>query len=99
LGTDGIDAIIIEQVVCEEIIIGLRFISEKCAALGRTPIQWKRSKIIPLFKIGNPQDPENSRPIANLNHLGKIYEKLILKRVWSMMGDSLPSNYQHGFHP
>jgi hypothetical protein len=42
------------------------------------------SKIIPLFKIGNPQNPENYRPIANMNHLGKIYEKLILERVWSL---------------
>jgi hypothetical protein len=23
---------------------------EKCAALGRTPLQWKMSKIIPFFK-------------------------------------------------
>ncbi len=50
------------------------------------------------FQKSNPQNPENYRPIANLNHLGKIYEKLILKRVWSMMGDSLPSNHQHGFN-
>ena len=31
-------------------VIGLRFIHEKCAALGQTPLQWKMSKIIPLFK-------------------------------------------------
>ena len=47
-GTDGIDAIFLKQVVCEEILIGLRFMFEKCAALGRTPLQWKMSKIIPL---------------------------------------------------
>ena len=98
-GTDGIDAIFLKQVVSEEILIGLRFIFEKCAALGKTPAQWKMSKIIPLFKKGDPLNPENYRPIANLNHLGKIYEKLILKRVWAMMGDSLPSNHQHGFRP
>jgi hypothetical protein len=39
------------------------------------------------------QNPENYMQIANLNNLEKIYEKLILKRVWSMMGDSLPSNH------
>ena len=49
-GTDGIDAIFLKQVVSEEILIGLRFIFEKCAALGKTPAQWKMSKIIPLFK-------------------------------------------------
>jgi hypothetical protein len=26
-----------------------------------------------------------------------LYEKLFLKKAWSMMGDSLPSNHQHGF--
>ena len=98
-GTDGIDAIFLKQVICEEILIGLRFIFEKCAALGRSPAQWKMSKIVPLFKKGDPLNAENYRPIANLNHLGKIYEKLILKRVWAMMGDSLPSNHQHGFRP
>ena len=98
-GTDGIDAIFLKQVVCEEMLIGLRFIFEKCAALGKTPLQWKMSKIVPLFKKGDHLNPENYRPIANLNHFGKIYEKLILKRVWTMMGDSLPSNHQHGFRP
>ena len=64
----------------EEILIGLRFIFEKCAALGKTPAQWKMSKIIPLFKQGDPLNPESYRPIANLNHLGKIYEKLMQRR-------------------
>ena len=98
-GTDGLDAIFLKQVVCEEILTGLRFIFEKSAALGRTPLQWKMSKIIPLFKKGDPLNPENYRPIANLNNLGKVYEKLILKRVWALMGDSLPSSHQHGFRP
>ena len=96
-GTDGLDAIFLKQVVCEEILTGLRFIFEKSAALGRTPLQWKMSKIIPLFKKGDPLNPQNYRPIANLNNLGKVYEKLILKRVWALMGDSLPSSHQHGF--
>ena len=48
--------------------------------------------IVMLFKKGDPLNLENYRPIANLNHLSKIYEKLILDRVWAMMGDSLPSN-------
>jgi hypothetical protein len=35
----GIDAIFLKQVVCEEILIGLRFKFDKCAALGITPLQ------------------------------------------------------------
>ena len=34
-GTDGLDAIFLKQVVCEEILAGLRFIFEKSVALGR----------------------------------------------------------------
>jgi hypothetical protein len=45
------------------------------------------------FQKGNPTNPENYRQIANLSHIGKIYEKLIL------MGNSPPSNHQHGFCP
>jgi hypothetical protein len=51
-------------------------------SIGRNSLQWKMSKIIPLFKKGNPQNPKNYRSIASFNHLGKIYEKLILKRAW-----------------
>jgi hypothetical protein len=58
-GTDGIAAIFLKQVVCKEILIGLSFTLEKCAAVRRTPLQWKMSKIIPLFKKGNSQNSEN----------------------------------------
>ena len=98
-GTDGIDVTFLKSIMCEEILIVFKFLFEKCAAVGRTPLQWKISKIIPLLKKGDPQQPENYRPISNLNLLGKVYEKLILKRVWALMGDSLPSSHQHGFRP
>ncbi len=89
--TDGIDVTFLKSIRCDEILIVFKFLFEKCAAVGRTPLQWKISKIIPLLKKGDPQQPENYRPISNLSLLGKLYEKLILKRVWALMGDSLPT--------
>ena len=83
--------------MCDEILIVFKFLFEKCVAVGRTPLQWKISKIIPLLKKGDPQQPENYRPISNFNLLGKVYEKLIPIRVWALMGDSLPSSHQQCF--
>ena len=57
------------------------------------------SNIIPLFKKGDPLNPKKYRPIANLNNLGKVYGKVILKKVWALMGNSLPSSHQDGFRP
>jgi hypothetical protein len=51
------------------------------------------------FQKGNPQIPENYRPIANLNHPEKKYKKLILEMLWSTNGNSLLSNHQYGFGP
>ena len=59
--------LILKQAVCKELLIELRFIYEKCAALGRTPLQWKMSKIIQLFKKDDPLKPENYEATANLN--------------------------------
>ena len=63
--------LILKRVVCKELLIELRFKNHKFATLGRTPLQWKMSAIIPLFKKGDPLNSEKCRPIENLNSLGK----------------------------
>jgi hypothetical protein len=67
-------------------------IREKCPAMKN----WQNNF---TFQKGDFQKPENCRAIANLNHLRKIYEKLMVKNVWPMMGDFPPSNHLHGFCP
>ena len=64
------------------------------------PDQWRVSKVIPLFKKGNPNMIENYRPISNLCSTSKIFEKLILQRLnelETINNISLTGKPQHGF--
>ena len=66
----------------------------------KIPEQWRISKVIPLFKKGNPNKIENYRPISNLCSTSKIFEKLILLRLTQLENIhniSLTGKSQHGF--
>jgi hypothetical protein len=68
----------------------------------KIPKQWKTAKIIPLHKKGDTTDITNYRPISNLCTLSKVFEKLVLKRLWSIAQKhvvNLTSETQHGFKP
>ena len=45
------------------------------------PKCFKTAKVIPLHKKGDKTDPSNYRPISLLSSLGKIFEKLVHKRM------------------
>lgn len=60
------------------------------------PTCLKKALVFPVFKSGNPKDPNNYRPISVLPAINKIYEKLIFTR----MNDFLTTTkqlYQHQF--
>jgi hypothetical protein len=63
------------------------------------PAQWKLAKIIMLPKPGkDPTSPLNYRPISLLNSLGKLFEKIILKRLNFQLRElKVIRNDQHGF--
>ncbi len=68
----------------------------------KIPQQWKVAKIIPLHKRGDIHKIENYRPISNLCTMSKIFEKLILRRIWEISkieGIDLTGETQHGFKP
>jgi hypothetical protein len=66
------------------------------------PSQWKTAKVIPLHKKGDFSDIKNYRPISNLCTMSKIFEKLVLKRLWQISDKhriDLTGDTQHGFKP
>jgi hypothetical protein len=71
----------------------LAVIFNNCVDEGTFPDLMKYSKVIPLFKSGNKEDPNNFRPISILPALSKIYEKLILDQLVSHFSDN---NLFHG---
>lgn len=73
---------------------------EKIYQQRRIPEQWKVSKIVPIYKKGDPKNINNYRPIANLCSSSKVFEKLILKQIHYLESTNkldFTGKPQHGF--
>ena len=58
----------------------------------------KLSRIVPVFKQGDKDNPSNYRPISSLPYISKIYERCMTNRLISFFNKfSLFSNSQFGF--
>ncbi|GFU60525.1 probable RNA-directed DNA polymerase from transposon X-element [Trichonephila clavipes] len=69
--------------------------------IGYFPIVWKTATVVPILKPGkDPTQAESFRPIALLSILGKVAEKIILKRLYHHVEENnilIPE--QRGFRP
>lgn len=64
---------------------------------GIYPEDWKKALIIPLSKITNPTSSSDTRPIANLPHFAKIFDKLITVQLMNFLeSNQLLTCYQSG---
>ncbi len=64
------------------------------------PSQWKIGHIIPIYKKGEHCAPSNYRPISLLSCVGKLFERLVFKRMHNYFIDNkLLCKYQSGFMP
>ena len=66
--------------------------------IGYYPEDWSESIILPLFKKGNVNDPNNYRGISLCNILSKLYSSVINDRLklW-IEENNLTGEYQAGF--
>ena len=67
-------------------------------ASGVAPPLWLNSAIIPLHKKGNFNDPSNYRGIALTSTAAKIFNKMLLHRLRSLIDHKLRPS-QNGFRP
>lgn len=60
---------------------------------------WKNAKVIAIQKHGkDPFNPSSYRPISLLSSLGKIFERILLKRLnMHIENDVIIPNQQFGF--
>ena len=78
----------------------LTFLFDQIYKQKQLPQQWLISKIMPIFKKGDPNQIENYRPISNLCSTSKLFEKMILLRLQSIekiANVDLTGKSQHGF--
>jgi hypothetical protein len=97
-GPDGIQNIILQNLPS----VAHHFIAtifNKALTLNYFPTQWKVAKILMFPKPGkDPSSPLGYRPISLLNSLGKLFEKIILKRMNSQIQErNLLRDDQFGF--
>ncbi|GFV74002.1 retrovirus-related Pol polyprotein from type-2 retrotransposable element R2DM [Trichonephila clavipes] len=62
------------------------------------PQAWKNSRVVLIFKKGDPLNISNWRPISLLNTMGKIFSSVLASRLssWANINDRL-SPFQKGF--
>lgn len=63
------------------------------------PDAWKTADVIGIHKPGKKAtEPSSYRPISLLSTIGKLYERILLKRIWSHVKDNnLLPDEQFGF--
>ena len=65
---------------------------------GVLPTKIKCSHVKPIFKNGERSSPKNYRPISLISHLGKIFERLVVKNLTEYLNSlDLFNKQQHGF--
>ena len=69
-----------------------------CYQNGKFPNSLKTACITPIFKAGNPEHPQNYRPISILPFLSKIFERSLCNRICNFTDNySIISSKQFGF--
>ena len=64
----------------------------------KIPGEWKKAKVMPLYKSGAKSDPKNFRPISVLPVVSKVYERLVHNQLASYFDENnLLCTFQSGF--
>lgn len=66
--------------------------------MEQVPEDWQRGVICPIFKKGERTECRNHRGVMLLSHIGKLYNRIIEKRLRWCVEDSLGEG-QYGFRP
>jgi hypothetical protein len=94
---DGISLHLIKY-IDTAIALPLAHIYNLSFSTGTFPDSFKTSRVIPIFKSGDPTSTDNYRPISLINTFGKILEKIVsLKLIKHLNDNQLIYQYQFGF--
>ena len=96
-GPDKIPAIVIRDCALS-LAEPLTALFNLCLREAKFPDEWKKSKIVPVFKSGDKFCIENYRPVSLINNFGKVFEFIIYKQLFSQLKCYF-NEVQHGFFP
>lgn len=96
-GMDGMGAEVV-RAIWRAIPEWLKRVYDVCLSTGCFPVRWKTARVIVLLK--SPEkvrtDPGSYRPICFLSVLGKVLERIMVRRLERKVCDSL-CDAQYGF--
>ena len=96
-GPDGIPAILLKECV-SELKVPLFMLWRKSLDLGIVPERLKLAHVVPTFKKGDRSAPKNYRPISLTSHVGKKFERILVKAITEYLNNAnLFNPQQHGF--
>lgn len=74
----------------------LSFLFNKSLMSGVFPSLFKSAFVTPIFKNGDHSDVVNYRPVALLNSIALVFEKIVHRQLLTLLENKL-SHRQHGF--
>lgn len=96
-GHDGIPAKVLRDSI-DILSVPLCKIFNHAMATSKYPINLKTAKVVPVYKTGDPNDPNSYRPISVLSIINALFEKLIALQFNKFLLDkNVICAEQHGF--
>ena len=96
-GFDQVSAELLKM-TAEIIAEPLTYIINTSILTGKVPDQWKKARVSPLLKKGDPTERSNYRPVALLCVAGMVLEKIIGQQVEEFFEtNQLFGTFQFGF--
>lgn len=95
--SDGISNWILRE-CCNQLVDKIYCLISLSLLQGKTPKDWKRANIVPVYEGGNKEDPLNYRPASLLSVVGKLCERIVKdKWVEYLEKNRVVTVHQHGF--
>ena len=65
---------------------------------GQVPLDWRKAKVVPIFKKGSKGDAGNYRPVSLTSTVCKLLESILREKVTShLIDNAILEQSQHGF--
>jgi uncharacterized protein (UPF0335 family) len=98
-GPDGIHPRVLVEAK-EQICSALKIMFQRSIEHERIPKDWKNATVVPIFKKGKRNLPENYRPVSLTCIVCKVMERILRDRIVKYFTEkSLLSSNQYGFVP